>query len=323
MLRQKTRRIVFWSALLAYPIAAILLLSYANGYRAHLNPFMIARTGNILATFEPTDAEIQLDGQSLGLVSPARVRAVFPGQHEITIKAPGYLEYKRRLTIDPLETTFVSDIWLVADAKSQPETNQIINLPTSPNSTSTQVLGRNISLLANATSGLVLKINNATSSRDLGFGNWQIAGGDDNFLALARSDKNEMQFRTWKDLDTVVVNVPGQTLINQEFKNANFFLVQSTFELWKMDSNNQTASLITRLSKPIKQVLPVPNTTIILVVLPDEIIAYQLKEDQPQPLTLIKNQNIIAAELDTAGKNLIYNLSSPTGAQTWIRPIVP
>lgn len=308
LLRYRTRKIVFRSLFVLYFFVAAWLLLFANGYRVKPNPFTISRTGNILATYEPKKAVVAIDGFTAGDTSPARVRSLFPGVHDISITADGYIPYQRAVRIEPHKTSFVSNIFLLRDA--QPELTQHIAVaPTvMPEQPITTIADHAVTIVNDTVSGARIIVDNKPATRDLGNGGWKIAGGDANVLALARTDINEIQFRSWNNLDTVVTTLPGKTVVNFEFDGSSSLLSVSTFELWNFNTDNKTAELLYRFSKPISQILAVPDTTTILVVLADEIVAFHLGDHHYIPTTIARAPRILNARITDNGTELFYTV---------------
>ncbi len=117
MLRRSTRRSLFWMVVICYIITAFFLVSFASGYRLKLSPLTVARTGNIQLSFDPSDAELQLDAVVQTKRSPVSIRSVFPGVHTVRITREGFMPFEKIIRVDPLITTFVETISLVRAAR--------------------------------------------------------------------------------------------------------------------------------------------------------------------------------------------------------------
>lgn len=116
MFKIASRRFFFWGMVVLYIIAATLLLLYAEGYRVHLRPFFVSRTGNILGRYTPENARFLLDGVVVSESSPARIRTVFPGTHTVRIEKNDFLTFEKTISVEPQKTSFVTDIVLFPDA---------------------------------------------------------------------------------------------------------------------------------------------------------------------------------------------------------------
>ncbi len=287
----------------------------------HLWPMRISRTGNMLITFIPKNASVFLDTTLVETSSPARIRAIFPGSHTIALQRDGFLPYTRTVQIDPQQTTFLNDIFLIQNTtsteittfsgtkKSVPETLGVLN-------------GHTVFVTSSPKLGTVVSIDTAVATHDLGVGSWRIMGGDKNFLVLARTDKQEMQFRAWNTLNDVAFSVHGTTLVSNIFSGDTLFAVYSQNELWLVDSEKKSARIILRVSKPISQVLLVPETTLAIIMFQDEINMYELNDDRGIPFTLVHNQDILNMALSADEHALEYTIDIGNGVQKNFRRLL-
>lgn len=309
LLRYKTRKLVFRGLVALYFIIATWLLLFANGFRFQLSPFTISRTGNILATFKPTSAEIEIDNNKTRFSSPARIRSLFPGTHRATISADGYLPYTRSIRIEPKKTSFISNIFLLKDAPPEPIAETIT--PTDEmdaESLIKKTIGTSVELITTTASGTRIVIGEgARVSRDLGAGAWKIVGGDAHVLAVARLESDEIQFRSWDQIDTVIATLPGHKVVSTEFDGSESMLAISDFEVWNFNTTTRTAELVYRFSTPIISVLPVPETTLITIALPDEIAAFHLGDHHYIPTTLVR-ESVVAQKISDDGRYLHYSV---------------
>lgn len=321
LLRYRTRKLVFRGLVVLYIFAASWLLLFANGYRIQLKPFVLSKTGNILATFTPTRAGVFLDGKFVTNSSPARIRSIFPGTHQITISADGYLPYERAIRIDPQQTEFVSDIFLIKNVTATPYTlDHPTTEPSSPEAILSQLTGNTVALQSDPHLGTRIMINGKPATRDVGVGIWKIVGGDTNMLALARLDTDQIQFRSWDELDVPVATLPGHTLVSHVFNGAHSLIAVSTFEIWNFNTDSQTAELVYRFSSPILNVITVPSTTLVITALPDQIVAFHLGDHHYIP-TVIARGSIINQTVNEAGDSLIYSTHDGVATSTFVRAL--
>ena len=307
-LRRKTRKIVFRGLIVLYFIVATWLLLFANGFRVQFTPFTISRTGNILATFKPTSAEIEIDKNGTKLSSPARIRSLFPGNHQVTISADGYIPYVRTIRVEPKKTSFISNIYLIADQQPEPIPQAATQQkPDDIKNTLLKATGKNVVIETTTASGTRIIVDDSVISRDLGTGAWKIAGGDTNVLALARLDSDEIQFRSWDQLDTVIATLPGNRVVPTTFSGSKSLLAISDFEVWNFDTNSRAAEILYRFSTPIISAFQVPKTTLIIVTLPDEISAFHLGDHHYIPTTIVRG-TIISNTLSEDGQYLLYSI---------------
>lgn len=328
MISRNARRVFFWSLVLLYGVAAALLLLFGNGYRMQMPGFRLTRTGNLLVTFVPGSARVTLDDALVETSAPARVRAVFPGVHTIGITADGYFPYNEQIRVEPMQTTFVSDVYLL-------ERHAAALAATSSTAPAAAVdaavtLQNPLAVSSTPAGGTIITNGGKALTRDLGIGAWHIAGDDARYFILshAQGDASEMQFRTWSAPDTIAFSIPGVKLLTQDWNNVSavsVHLVYSPFELWEVNPAAGTATILSRLSKPIRTVLPVPGTAVALVVLPDEIVAYQLADTMNSPVSVVQapgGSEIVDASLDAAGGVLTYTTKSGAVFSTWKQTIL-
>ncbi len=320
-LRRKTRKIVFRGLAVLYFIVATWLLLFANGFRLQFSPFNISRTGNILATFKPTSAEIEVDNNGTKLSSPARIRSLFPGTHQTVISAEGYLPYIRTIRIEPKKTSFISNIYLIKNTNPEP-VSEII-LPEKADDVANIILkatGKKVELETTGTSGTRIIIDGSVESRDLGTGAWKIVGADSNVLAIARLDADEIQFRSWNQIDTVIATLPGHKVVATTFNGSESLLAISDFEVWNFDTDTRAAELVYRFSTPIISVLPVPKTTLIIIALPDEIAVFHLGDHHYIPTTIVRG-SIVSNKISEDGLYLLYSIKDGKEIKNFRREI--
>lgn len=323
LLRYKTRKLVFRGLIVLYIFAATWLLLFANGYRIQLKPLLFSATGNVLATFEPTTSNVYIDDILTGNSSPSRVRSLFPGVHRISISAQGYLPYERTITIEKQRTAFISDIFLVKDSAPVPYSLPI-SLPEAsvPRVSLLEITGKDVVITTDAASGTRVVINGTPLTRDLGAGAWKIAGGDKNILAIARLETDEIQFRAWDNLDTVIATLPGHTIVPFVYSGSRSLIAVSAFEIWNFDTDHNTAELIYRFSSPIISAQTVPGTTLLIAALPDQVTAFHIGDHHYIP-TILASGSILDATISGDGLSLFYSVldGSSTSTSTFKRDL--
>lgn len=320
-LRLKTRKIVFRGLIVLYFIVATWLLLFANGFRVQFSPFNISRTGNILATFKPASAEIEVDKNGTKFSSPARIRSLFPGTHQTVISAEGYLPYIRTIRVEPKKTSFISNIYLIKDKKPEPVSE--IVMPEKTDNVAKLILqatGKKVEIETTAASGTRIIIDDTVKSRDLGTGAWKIVGADSNVLAIARLDADEIQFRPWNEIDTVITTLPGHRVVSTMFNSNESLLAISDFEVWNFDTDTRAAELVYRFSTPIISVLPVPKTTLVITVLSDEIAAFHLGDHHYIPTTIVRG-SIVSNTISEDGRYLLYGIKDGQEIKNFRREI--
>lgn len=314
MISLKIRRIAFWTLVVLYFITAAILLLFGNGYRLQRSPLRIAQTGNLLVTFVPKQADVFLDNERVDTSAPVRIRAVFPGVHVVSIIAQGFFPYPHHVDVAAMRTTFINDVYLIEQhaATSSTVRSSAPVIEEAAPSNSLFVNDSFLSVSSTPRAGTFITRDGVPFTRDLGIGTWRIAGGDKKYFAVTKINSNETQFRQWNTPDVVDFSVSGTRLLTQTWNNTDAVtahVVYSPFELWVVHTAKGAATLISRLSKPIMQVLLVPDTAIALAVLPDEIIAYQLADTLNTPISIVRtaaDEEIISANLSADGTTLNF-----------------
>jgi len=102
------RRIIYSCFILAFLIAAPLVVFYAMGYRYSFLKEKIERTGVLIVSFSPADARLTLNGtvpdmQRDGNV--AHIANLLPGIYTITLSADGYQPVTRIVSIAPNQSS--------------------------------------------------------------------------------------------------------------------------------------------------------------------------------------------------------------------------
>ncbi len=274
-----------------------------------MRPFILSKTGNILATFEPTDARVSLDQNLESRSSPTRIRSIFPGAHEITISHDGFIPYTRTIRIEPQQTAFINDVFLL---KNDPAIHMSGELPlTQTVSPMLAVTEKKAHLETDLQMGTRIFVDGIPVSRDLGTGVWKLVGGDKNIFGLTHGDSNEIQFRAWDKPDAIITTLPGNELVIYTFRGSRALLAVSNFEIWNFDTDKKSAELIYRFSNPILHVRTVPNTPIILARLSNRITAFYIGDHHYIPTILIDTPSITDETISVDGRTLFF--TTPAG----------
>lgn len=268
-----------------YVGTAVILLLFANGYRLRFSPFLIAQTGNLLATFTPKNSGVFLDDQFMINNSPARIRGIFPGTHTVRINRDGYLPFERTMRIDPLATAFLNEIFLV---RAEPPRAISISTTDTWSAPAAAVVPDKINKLS-------ISINKKT---------------------------NEVELWSNDNVREPTLHTPGTNYRIRTYDNSETLLVWSQFELTEINPETLSVNLVTRLSSPILNVMSVPETTLVVVQLAEEIRAYQLGIDSPTPITLATAKNILHSAVSTDGTTLAYVTLEKNLYTRWERGLV-
>lgn len=114
-MKKQVRHVLFVIFLGAFLITAPLVVLYTAGYRYNFGTGRVVQTGILSVGSTPRGAEILIDGRSTDATTPALLKNVFPGEHEIVIRRDGFSSWKKALAIESRATTFADDVVLFQD----------------------------------------------------------------------------------------------------------------------------------------------------------------------------------------------------------------
>ncbi|PJE75843.1 hypothetical protein COV04_02770 [Candidatus Uhrbacteria bacterium CG10_big_fil_rev_8_21_14_0_10_48_11] len=112
----RIRRLIFWSFIIAFFLLSPFIIFYTAGYRiSEDGSLRIIKTGTLILSSTPRQASIILNGTDSGKVTPTIIKGLTPGRYEVTLTKKGYLPWKKRITVQENNATFVSDVRLFKD----------------------------------------------------------------------------------------------------------------------------------------------------------------------------------------------------------------
>ena len=95
----KTRIILFFTGLIIVPIASVLVIMFARGYRPDFQNKEFLTTGLLVAHSYPESAQVYINGQ-LKTATNSTLN-LSPGDYEVEIKKEGFQPWKKRLAVEP------------------------------------------------------------------------------------------------------------------------------------------------------------------------------------------------------------------------------
>ncbi len=104
------RRIMFIIFTASFVMVTALVLLEGNGYVIHLPSRTLLTTGSMLVKVEPADAVVTVAGVAHTKGSPVRITRLTPRTVPVSITAPGYYPWSKRLAVDPQHATFVDTV---------------------------------------------------------------------------------------------------------------------------------------------------------------------------------------------------------------------
>ena len=108
-MKQSWRHLIFFLFLLAFFVAAPMLILYTAGFRYHPETNQILKTGILNVTSFPKNATLFVDGEKQDDRTPAVIDNIFAGSHSLRLEKDGYTTWNKNLTVKSRESTFVDD----------------------------------------------------------------------------------------------------------------------------------------------------------------------------------------------------------------------
>ena len=99
------RSFIFWMFTLSFFATASLLIFYAFGYRYSLERGIFVYSGSITVSSLPKTVDLEIDGEPLpanryGILNDTiHIAGLMPGEHTLTVSAPGYRPWSKKVTI--------------------------------------------------------------------------------------------------------------------------------------------------------------------------------------------------------------------------------
>lgn len=212
--------------IIIFLIITPLILAYAAGYHVNWRYLKLERTGLLEIKTEPAKAKASIDELKAWLIkpkdltTPLKLKNLRPGNYTVKLDLAGYHSWKKTLTINPAETTFAKNIRLFK--KSTPEL--IFALP---------------------------------AETDLAIADWA-KNNDYNLNNKQASTSSITYFLNDKQLADNWLNTQNAKSICQ-LTNKKLAIAKE-FELWLVDPDKKETTLLGRFSKPIKQLICLPDS---------------------------------------------------------------
>ncbi|OGL88538.1 hypothetical protein A3I42_03005 [Candidatus Uhrbacteria bacterium RIFCSPLOWO2_02_FULL_49_11] len=107
-----TRRIIAGSFILAFLIAAPLIILYASGYRYNRKRGTIQGTGAITISTKPKGATVAMNGIVQNELTPFRITQLFPTTYHLKIEKQGYTSWETTAVVEPWENKLYPSVRL-------------------------------------------------------------------------------------------------------------------------------------------------------------------------------------------------------------------
>ena len=120
----KTRRLLFYSSLFLFIVAALLVIFYSMGFRVDFANKLITETGGIYVKSDPVDASIALDGDPVknesGILNTGTlIDNLEPKSYNIVLNADGYSGWEKNADVTPGGVAIFDSIILVSDLREK------------------------------------------------------------------------------------------------------------------------------------------------------------------------------------------------------------
>lgn len=99
------RPLIFWLFTLSFFVTAALIIFYAFGYRYSQERGIFVYSGSITINSLPQTVDVELDGEALSpkrygiLNETIHIPGLMPGEHALTVSAPGYRPWSKKVSI--------------------------------------------------------------------------------------------------------------------------------------------------------------------------------------------------------------------------------
>ncbi|TAN57094.1 PEGA domain-containing protein [Patescibacteria group bacterium] len=107
-----TRRLIAAAFILAFLIAAPILVLYTAGLRWNFKKWSWQRTGSIFIETKPKGADAFLNDEKIKSKTPAIINALYPDIYNIKIEKEGLVSWERNIEVLPEKTSIVENIIL-------------------------------------------------------------------------------------------------------------------------------------------------------------------------------------------------------------------
>lgn len=260
------RRLIFYLLLAFFVISTPLIIGYTAGYRYHFKQRRLVKTGALSITSAPDNAFIKLNNKLLDSQTPALIVDIMPGNYEIILEREGYHSWQKTLPIEKEKTTFARNVPLFK--KTAP-----------------------------VFQGLSFQEGQSLKQRPETVQNYEnykvFYDGKRGVIAVVDNKKQRR-----------LAELPGDRAVWRE-KPTPLLFVYSAHEVWQFDPQNSQQILITRLIQDIEDLIILPKTEAILLIVGNRAQAVELdSRDKQNTWTLAEFDSIKNAALADDGKIL-------------------
>jgi hypothetical protein len=112
----KFRRILYFTFIIIFFLAAPPLVLYTAGFRYDFKYNRVVETGSLVVKSSPEKANIYLNNELQKETTPTIINTILPGEARLTIEKEGYHTWEKTIEIRPRVTTFEENVRLFADS---------------------------------------------------------------------------------------------------------------------------------------------------------------------------------------------------------------
>lgn len=143
------RRLLYISFSVIFLLVVPMLILLLNGYRLDVRNHHIYKTGLLVITTQPKAETVVFDGRMIGFrTNPFRITGVVPGEHQLEIRASGYVSWKKAVTVLSGQVTQVDAVQLFRDAAPEQLQTDAKKIVLAPNGRTVAILKTNSVLIA-------------------------------------------------------------------------------------------------------------------------------------------------------------------------------
>lgn len=302
------RRIIYLSFITAFLIITPLVILYTQGYRYNFKKGSIQKTGILVISSNPRQAEIILNGQVYEKdTTPARIENLLPGDYEIQLLKAGYHPWNKKLPIFENTTTFAEKIllWKQTDPTFLDKQQSITNPILSPDK-------KNMAFNSSSTIK-TLNLENSQLSTIINFSNQSqvsnISWSNTSKKLLIKTQDNQTANTDYHIINLSFGNSQKQIPTQQKFVSAkwdqtndNLIYLHNNQGIWQFDLFSESINQISSATNTVDFLVEKEN----IFFIKDQTVFQQTKNNEAKKL-LAKINCLNCTLIDKQSNNLFVN----------------
>src|SRR3989339_825930 len=298
----KTRKFLYLFFVFLFIVITPIISMYAAGYKFS-GGFKVQKTGSLIINSNPRGARILINNKvqqnifkkifSSGggyITTPAKIKNLSPEEYTVEINLKDYLPWKKKLTINPGQSTFAEDINLLKDYIAKNET---------------------IFFIENQKDNSLLKIYNIDEAREVN--QISLPLSDYSFINYGHKLINlyDPKHKILYLIDPYDNFKPLRETINNITKtywaDDTRLLYTNDFEVWIFNLKNLQKKLLTRISQKIDNIIWHPSNNNIIYSTNKNINVIELDDREKYNITkIIELDGITNTVLNKKGDTLYF-----------------